>query len=130
MGIYADKYLIEEYSTIIGRKGTIDKPLFVKEKFWNVDTAFGIDVNKEILDPLFFYYRSTFYELKKMSTSTTLPSMTQSALNNIEIGVPPMEIQKQFTLFVEQVDKLKFAVQKSLDETQTLFDSLMQKYFG
>lgn len=130
MGIYADKYLVEDFSTIIGRKGTIDKPLFVKEKFWNVDTAFGIEVNKAILNPIFFYYRSALYDLKKMSTSTTLPSMTQSALNIIEIGVPPIALQNEFALFVEQVDKLKFTVQKSLEETQTLFDSLMQKYFG
>ncbi|HOF43655.1 MAG TPA: restriction endonuclease subunit S, partial [Bacilli bacterium] len=38
--------------------------------------------------------------------------------------------QDEYVLFVEQVDKLKFEVQKSLDESQTLFDSLMQEYFG
>lgn len=44
--------------------------------------------------------------------------------------LPPMELQKEFVAFVEQVDKSKVAVQKALDETQTLFDSLMQEYFG
>ena len=43
---------------------------------------------------------------------------------------PPMELQQQFAAFVEQTDKSKVAVQKALDEAQTLFDSLMQKYFG
>lgn len=47
-----------------------------------------------------------------------------------ELIVPPMELQEQFADFVHQVDKSKVAVQKSLDETQQLFDSLMQKYFG
>lgn len=47
-----------------------------------------------------------------------------------ELIVPPMELQEQFAAFVHQVDKSKVAVQKSLDETQQLFDSLMQKYFG
>lgn len=130
MGIYADRYLVEEYSTIIGRKGTIDKPLFVKEKFWNVDTAFGIEVNKSVLNPIFFYYRSAFYELKKMSTSTTLPSMTQSALNNIEIGVPPIEIQQTFALFVEQVDKLKFIVEEQLKLMNELLNKKMDEYFN
>lgn len=44
--------------------------------------------------------------------------------------IPPLELQKEFIAFVEQVDKSKVAVQKALDEAQLLFDSLMQKYFG
>lgn len=47
-----------------------------------------------------------------------------------ELIVPPIELQEQFADFVHQVDKSKVAVQKSLDETQQLFDSLMQRYFG
>ena len=47
-----------------------------------------------------------------------------------ELIIPPMELQEQFADFVKQTDKSKVAVQKSLDETQQLFDSLMQQYFG
>ncbi len=46
---YADKYICEENTTIIGRKGTINSPLFIEHKFWNVDTAFGLH-SKEQLD--------------------------------------------------------------------------------
>lgn len=49
---------------------------------------------------------------------------------NIKIYVPPLEEQRRFVEFKEQVDKSKVSVQKALDETQLLFDSLMQKYFG
>ena len=51
-------------------------------------------------------------------------------LKQIYVHVPPMDLQNQFADFVRQVDKSKVAVQKALDETQTLFDSLMQEYFG
>ncbi len=51
-------------------------------------------------------------------------------IRKFEILVPPMERQNQFTAFVAQVDKSKDAVKRSLDETQLLFDSLMQQYFG
>ena len=47
-----------------------------------------------------------------------------------EFIVPPMEQQEQFAVFVSQVDKSKAVVQKTLDEAQVLFDSLMQKYYG
>ncbi len=51
-------------------------------------------------------------------------------LQSIRVYVPDIELQKQFVEMKEQIDKSKVAVQKSLDETQLLFDSLMQKYFG
>ena len=44
--------------------------------------------------------------------------------------MPPMELQGQFADLVEQTDNSKVVVQKALDEAQTLFDSLMQEYFG
>ncbi|MCT3386717.1 restriction endonuclease subunit S, partial [Lactobacillus johnsonii] len=51
-------------------------------------------------------------------------------LQNYKVVVPPISLQNEFANFVQQVDKSKVAVQKSLDETQKLYDSLMQEYFG
>ena len=56
--------------------------------------------------------------------------LSKSKLEEKEFIVPPMELQNQFADFVNQIDKSKVAVQKALDETKLLFDSLMQKYFG
>ena len=56
--------------------------------------------------------------------------LSKSKLEEKEFMVPSMELQKEFATFVEQVNKSKVAVQKALDETQMLFDSLMQEYFG
>ena len=53
-----------------------------------------------------------------------------SDIRKLEICLPPMDTQNQFAAFVGQTDKAKLVVQKALDETQLLFDSLMQKYFG
>ena len=51
-------------------------------------------------------------------------------INSLEAFVPPMDLQIEFDMFCEQVNKSKLIVQKELDETQLLFDSLMQEYFG
>ena len=56
--------------------------------------------------------------------------LSKSQLSAIEFPFPPLSLQNQFASFVTQVDKSKSAVQKSLDEAQLLFDSLMQQYFG
>ena len=51
-------------------------------------------------------------------------------LQNIGIYIPPIERQREFVQFKTQIVKSKIVVQKALDEAQTLFDSLMQEYFG
>ena len=59
-----------------------------------------------------------------------MTTIGQDGILKADIILPPIEKQKDFYNFVHQVDKLKLQVQKSLDETQILFDSLMQQYFG
>ncbi len=65
-----------------------------------------------------------------VESASAQPNLLLSKMNATVIYLPPLELQQQFAAFVEQTDKLKVVVQKSLDETQLLFDSLMQKYFG
>lgn len=63
-------------------------------------------------------------------SAKSMSNISKERLLNLEIILPPIDLQNQFAAFVEQVDKSKVAVQKALDEAQLLFDSLMQKYFG
>ena len=123
-------YLTKENSVIIGRKGNINKPILMREKYWNVDTAFGIEPNEEHINVEYLYMFCNFFNFEILNKAVTIPSLTKSDLLNIEIPIPDMVIQKQFTNFVQQIDKLRVVIQKSLDEAQYLFDSLMQEYFG
>ena len=90
-----------------------------------------LKVKKEVLNPVFlkWCYRvnTQMYIVKGASAQ---PNLLLSKINATVIYVPNIELQNQFVSFVEQVDKSKVAVQKALDETQMLFDSLMQKYFA
>ncbi len=58
------------------------------------------------------------------------PHINVGDIKSFKMIMPPIELQNQFADFVQQVDKSKSKIQKSLQETQLLFDSLMQKYFG
>ena len=64
------------------------------------------------------------------TNGATVKYVSISELKNLEIPVPPLELQQQFAAFVQQIDKSKFAVQKSLEKTEILYKSLMQAYFG
>jgi len=65
-----------------------------------------------------------------VESASAQPNLLLSKINATEIYVPDMKLQNQFADFVHQVNKSKVAVQKALDETQLLFNSLMQEYFG
>ena len=84
---YASDYLCEAGTTIVGRKGTINKPIFVNERFWNVDTAFGISPGQGLLPKYLFYFCLSF-NFKALDKSTTIPSLAKRDLLNIEMPVP------------------------------------------
>lgn len=67
--------------------------------------------------------------MNKHASSTTVLYMNKGVCNSIPLMLPPIDIQNEFATFVQQIDKLKVEVQKSLAENQLLFDSLMQQYF-
>lgn len=68
---------------------------------------------------------------KKMAgRGANIQNLNQQILGTLDIPIPPMEIQNEFANFVEQIDQSKLKIQKSLEKTQILMDSLMQEYFG
>lgn len=86
----------------------------------------GIDVNQQYL---FHCFVNGGFDKHCNVTGSLVPHISAKDIRSFEILLPPIKLQKQFAAFVKQVDKSKVAVQKALDETQMLFDSLMQKYF-
>ena len=60
----------------------------------------------------------------------TRTRVSSGQIAEMPISIPPLQLQKQFSSFVQQIDKSKFAVQKSLEKAETLYKSLMQEYFG
>ncbi len=71
--------------------------------------------------------RQYFYRSAKQTTG--IASINMSQLKAMPVLLPPLALQEQFADFVRRIDKLRFVIRQSLDETQKLFDSLMQEYF-
>lgn len=72
----------------------------------------------------------TLVEYPKLGSGSTFAEFKIFLLKDMDVLVPPRNVQNQFADFVTSIDKSKSKIQKSLEETQLLFDSLMQKYFG
>ena len=89
---------------------------------------------KEGIDKFYLSQLLKFDQIKKkltgISRGVRQANISNKDILNLVVPVPPIELQNQFAAFVNQVDKSKVVVQKALDETQILFNSLMQQYFG
>ena len=108
----AADYLSPANSILLGRKGTIDKPLLIKEKYWNVDTAFGAVPDENILNYVYFYWHCKTIDFNILNKGTTLPSTTKVNLLNLWVKIPAMEEQNRFASIVEQADKSGFRTQQ------------------
>ena len=87
-------------------------------------------LNEKILPICFLVYMKQTIGNLETKGSGIQNIAAVSYVKQMPINLPPMGVQNEFEQFVKQVDKSKVAVQKALDETQLLFDSLMQQYFG
>lgn len=95
------------------------------------DSIVGFSANGRTNNIFIHYWFSFFQEiLESQAPESAQKNINLKILSELKVIVPAKEKQDVFAAFVEQVDKLKAAVQKALDEAQLLFDSLMQKYFG
>ena len=134
-GVVSGKYLFTPqhiiYSKIRPNLNKVALPDF--DGLCSAD-AYPILVKKEICNREYMGYtlRNKYFldYILAFSSRTNLPKVNKKQVEGFKLPLPPMGLQNQFADFVHQVDKSKVAVQKALDETQILFDSLMQKYFG
>ena len=93
-----------------------------------------VRVNDRVLPEFLSAFLNTDFSKKTLSemckAAIGQANINAQEMQNIGLYLPPLELQRQFVQFKKQVDKSKVVVQRALDEAQTLFDSLMQQYFG
>ena len=99
---YADEYLCEPGTTIVGRKGTINRPIYVDEPFWNIDTAFGVTPD-EGLDSKYLFYFCVHFNFMPLDKSTGRPSLAKSDLLKIEMPVPSIDEQRRIASRIEEL---------------------------
>lgn len=120
---WTDKVLCNEPALLLGRKGTIDKPLLVKEPFWTVDTMFYSTLkNEACLD--YLYFCSTCFDYKHFQTGSTLPSMTQTDLGGIMLPWPSVGEQHTIASYLNQKCSLADKALRTLGDQI----SLLQRY--
>lgn len=86
--------------------------------------------NEVITDFLLHYLKTDIAREKMKGKGANIQNLNQQILNNVDIPIPPLELQNKFAAFVQQIDKLKIVVKQQITDLQELLDSKMQEYFG
>lgn len=131
-------YTIISGDIAMSRKGNVGKCAVFPDDYPDGiihSDVLRIRVDGKKVNSIFMMYqlhhsREVTRQIAMVSSGAIMAGINVTKLKQIYVHIPPMELQNQFAGFVRKVDKLKAAVQKSLEETQLLFNSLMQKYFG
>lgn len=116
---YANTFLYDQSSVLIGRKGTIDKVKYVEGPFWTVDTLFWTKINKEIINPKYLYYRLFSINFNDYNEGTTIPSLRTETLNRIEIEIPDLGTQERVIHILSAFDQ---KIELNNQQNETLFE--------
>ena len=121
-----NKYLYDGESVCIGRKGTIDKPMFLRGKFWTDDTLFYTHLFKGV-KPKFLYYSFLQINWKKYNEASGVPSLSKKTIEVIKLKLPPLQEQKQIADILSTADEKLEVLRAKKEKYEELKKGLLQK---
>jgi type I restriction enzyme S subunit len=124
-----DEFLYDGESVCIGRKGTIDKPIFLNEKFWTVDTLFYTHSFKQVL-PRFVYSLFQNINWYKHNEASGVPSLSKKTIEKINLNIPELPEQQKIATFLTDVDDKITKLTKKKDLLEEYKKGIMQKIFN
>ena len=124
-----DDFLYEGESVCIGRKGTINKPLYFNGKFWTVDTLFYTHSFKNVL-PKFVYNIFEQINWLKYNEASGVPSLSKSTIEQIDINIPCVEEQQKIATFLSLIDERIQTQNKIIEELKLLKITISKKLFS
>jgi len=125
---FVDEFLYDGESVGIGRKGTIDKPVYLTGKFWTVDTLFYTHSFEEIL-PKFVYAIFQRINWKKYNEASGVPSLSKKTIEKIDIKVPSLPEQQKIADALSAIDSKIEVLTDRLEATREFKRGLLQKMF-
>lgn len=126
---YSNDYLTNKPSVLIGRKGTIDKPGYMDEPFWHVDTLFRIETKVELAIPKWLYFYFLTINWQAYNQGAVLPSLTGSTIESIKLFVPDLATQQDHVSilngFENQIELLVKKKELLLQQKKGLMQQLL-----
>ena len=124
----AINYTTESPAIIVGRKGTIDKPIFLQERCWAIDTTFFADKFPSD-DPKYLFFLLDSINLRSLNESTGVPSLSRDALHSIPVSLPPLPEQKKIAEILSRNQKLTLTLKGKLFLLRNLLTAIRNDLF-
>jgi type I restriction enzyme S subunit len=124
---YANDFLYSKPSVLIGRKGTIDKPMFLDKPFWTVDTLFYSEVYKEY-SAKFLYYKFLQIKWYSYNEASGVPSLNAKTIESIKIAVPNNKLEQvRIENILSDADTYITGLEKLIEKKQAIKQGAMQE---
>ena len=123
---WANSFLYDKPSVLIGRKGTIDKPRYQETPFWTVDTLFYSEINSANLAK-FVFYKFCMIDWLKNNEATGVPSQNAKTIEKIIISLPPKPEQTAIATALSDTDALLAELEKLLAKKHAIKTATMQQ---
>lgn len=123
---HAEKYLYDQESVLIPRKGTLNNVMYQDEPFWTVDTMFYTEM-KILNAAKFVFYFLKGQDLASMNVGSAVPSMTAEILNNMVLDIPPSEVLKKFEIALKPLYSKIKSNKTQIRTLTSLRDTLLPK---
>jgi|SRR5690554_1079942 len=123
---YVNDYLFDGKSVGIGRKGTIDKPVFLEGKFWTVDTLFYCHSFKESI-AIYIYYLFLTINWKKYNEASGVPSLSQNTIKKIKVSIPKVKEQQKIACVLSAAGSEIALLESELEQMREQKRGLMQR---
>ena len=123
---FTNSFLHEGQTTVIGRKGTINRPSFIESNFWAIDTTYYVSEYRNTHAKWFFYLVQNI-DLKKYNEASGVPSLNRETLYTIPHLLPPMAEQEKIALILTSVDNAIESTQAQINKLNDLKTGLMQE---
>lgn len=127
---YAREFRCPANCTIVGRKGSINNPMYVEEPFWNIDTAFGLSA-KECMESKYLFYFCKCFDFTTLDKSSGRPSLARKDLLEIQIPIPPLSEQERIVKFLDEefskIETLKTNAETNLKNAKALYQKSLDK---
>jgi type I restriction enzyme S subunit len=121
-----NRILYDRPSVIIGRKGTIDAPLYVDTPFWAIDTTYYSEIS-ELAHPKYLYYLFTTFDWYAYNEASGVPSLNAKTVHSIEASLPPVLEQTAIATILSDMDAEIAALERRRDKTKLLKQGMMQE---
>ena len=123
---YINDYLYDGQTICIGRKGTINKPLYYEGKIWTVDTLYST-YNFIDVDVKYIYYLLLTIDWMSLNEATGVPSLTSDRIRHILLALPPVAEQRAIAEALGDIDGLIAALDKKIAKKRLIKQGAMQQ---